>query len=410
MRNLTKRYRAYGGAWQRLRGALFPDQPLNGAREFVALDDVSLSLARGSALGVIGANGAGKSTLLKILAGIIEPTSGEVRMHGKVASIIELGAGFHPDFTGRQNVFLNNAINGLSEDHAAESFEQIAQFSELGKYLDMPVRTYSSGMFVRLAFAVAVSARPEILLIDEALAVGDAVFAHRCLSRIREMRERGVTIVFVSHDTNTVAGLCDRAILLEQGRITSDGEARDVIHSYLLRVAERLTTLDDGGSDPATFHEVGAHDVSEAGTERRFGSFQAKIEDIRIEDEDGNEAAKLASGKIARFKIRLKFNRDVENPVIGIMFKNRFGVEIFGTNTKLRKLDSGTYRAGDTAEAIFELPLLIGDGIYTVSFAIHTAEGHFFDYRVDARVFEVLGGFDNIGIASLPTTIATRKL
>lgn len=405
--NLGKRYRAYGSPWERLKHILLPgSKPFDG-REFVALENVTFDVARGCALGVIGPNGAGKSTLLKILSGIVEPSEGEAHLNGKVSSIIELGAGFHPDFTGRENALLNATILGYSPDEANRAYEKIAAFSELGRYLDMPVRTYSSGMFVRLAFAVAISAQPEILLVDEALAVGDAVFAHRCLARIREMKERGVTIVFVSHDTNAIVNVCDRTIFLDRGNLVADGVPREVVHLYLLNVAERLTTYNEAPTVSAPFHEIGA---VETPGEKRFGSFEARITAFDLLDAAGNPNGRLPSGPLATFQMTVQFDTKVENPVFGVMIKNRYGVEVFGTNTYLRKMTTGTFEPGDTARASFTVPMLLGSGSYTASFAVHTAEGHFYDYRVDACVLEVVGSGDTIGLAALPPVIEINRV
>lgn len=405
--DLGKRYRAYSGPLDRLKEVLFGTAP--NAREFVALDGVSFEVPRGCCLGVVGPNGAGKSTLLKILAGIVDPSTGSVEMNGRVASIIELGAGFHPDFTGRENVFLNAALTGRSDREAREKYEEIATFCELGTYLDMPVKTYSSGMFVRLAFAVAISAEPEILLVDEALAVGDAVFAHRCLGKIREMRDAGVTIVLVTHDTNTVAGLCDRALFIDRGRLAADGNPREVVHSYLLNVAERLTSLKQQGKMAAAFHQVGAQE-EDTTAERRFGSFEARITDVFAEDAAGKPVEKIVSGEKLRLRMIVRFDKPVTNPVFGIMIRNRFGVEMFGTNTYLRRVETGSYAPGDVTEVIFEVPVLLGGGAYTACYAVHTQAGHFFDYRVDALVFEVLGVSETIGAVNLPVELSFRQV
>lgn len=409
VRRLSKKYRVFDRPMTRLRAAVAPGT-VRGGREFVALDDVSFALERGTALGVLGPNGAGKSTLLKVLGGIVEPTSGDVVLRGTVASIIELGAGFHPDFTGRQNALLNAEILGFTPAQALAAYDEIAAFCELGSYLDMPVRTYSSGMFVRLAFAVAVSARPDVLLVDEALAVGDAVFAHRCLGRIREMREAGVTIVFVSHDTNMILGVCDRAVYLDRGRLMADGAPKDVVHSYLLNVAERLTESSGEKGSVSRFHNVGAVEKDHGNGERRFGSFQASITEFAVEDGGGNPATTLASGRPARFRMRVRFDTVVADPVFGLMLKNRFGVEMFGTNTMLRQQATGRFGPGDAAEVVFELPLHLGAAVYSASFAVHTAAGHFFDYRVDAAVFEVTGVAETIGLLNLPTEVSVARI
>jgi lipopolysaccharide transport system ATP-binding protein len=409
VRNLGKRYRAFASPWQRMGEMLLPG--FRGrAREFVALEGINLEVERGCALGVVGPNGAGKSTLLRILAGIVEPSDGEARTEGSVASILELGTGFHPEFTGRENVFINAAIMGHTPEQARAAYEDIARFCELGHYLDMPVKTYSSGMFVRLAFAVAISAQPDILLVDEALAVGDAVFAHRCLARIREMRERGVTIVFVSHDTNAIVNVCDRAIFLDRGRLAAEGPPKDVIHLYLLNVAERLTTLKEKSDIATAFHEIGAVENTAEAQEKRFGSFQARITDIFVERPDGAPAARVRSGEEVVLRAIVRFDQPVRDPVFGVMIRNRFGVEIFGTNTHLKRIATGSYSHNDTLEVRFRVRALIAPGVYALSFAVHTADGHFFDYRVDARVLEIVGPVDTIGVANLPAEIVFRPV
>lgn len=402
---LRKVYRHYGSPWQRFRSLLAGSAR---AREFVALDNVTLRIARGSAVGILGPNGAGKSTLLKILAGIVEPTSGEVFVRGTVGSILELGAGFHPEFTGRENLLLNSALLGYPPERTSEILARVEEFCELGPYLDLPVKTYSSGMFVRLAFSAAIAVEPDILLVDEALAVGDAVFAHRCLARVRELRERGCTIVFVTHDTATLTQVCDRAILMAQGAIVADGLPRDVVDLYLVRVAEQLAK-GAAGQKNFSIHVVGAREET-CPTEKRFGSFQTEIVECAVEGADGRPLERIVSGMPIRLRLAVRFHRRVENPVFGVMIKNRHGVEIFGTNTHLRAMHTGVFEAGDVAQACFDLPLMLGGGTYAFSFAVHTADGHFFDYRVDARLCEVIGVDEAIGIVNLPVAVSVAKM
>jgi ABC-type polysaccharide/polyol phosphate transport system ATPase subunit len=397
---LSKTYRLYATPWQRVRNLW---GGATQARQFVALDNVTLRVARGSALGVLGPNGAGKSTLLKILSGVIEPTSGSVIVRGTVGSILELGAGFHPEFTGRENLLLNAALLGYPPERTREIIARVEEFCELGPFLDLPVRTYSSGMFVRLAFSAAIAVDPDVLLVDEALAVGDAVFAHRCLARVHELRARGCTIVFVTHDTATLTQVCDRAILLANGAIVADGAPKDVVDLYLVRVAEQLAQGAASGKG-AAIHVVGAQEVG-ADTEKRFGSFHAEIVDCAVEGADGRPLERIVSGTPVRMRADVRFHRRVENPVFGVMIKNRHGVEIFGTNTQLRAMPTGTFEAGDLAHVCFDMPLMLGGGTYAISFAVHTADGHFFDYRVDARLIEVIGLDESIGIIHLPVMV-----
>lgn len=397
---LRKVYRVYTSPWQRLR-SLVTGQ--GRAREFVALDDVTLRVARGTAIGVLGPNGAGKSTLLKILAGVIQPSEGTISVRGRIGAILELGAGYHPEFTGRENLLLNAALLGFGPARTRELIEQVEAFCELGTYLDLPVKTYSSGMFVRLAFSAAIAVEPEILLVDEALAVGDAAFAHRCLARVREMRERGCTIVFVTHDTSTLTQVCDRAVLLAQGRLVADGPAREIVDLYLMRVAEQLAARSPTGHT-AGIRSIGAREATDVG-EKRFGSGEAEIVDCGLEGVDGRPLERVSSGAPVRFRALVRFHRRVEQPVFGVMIKNRHGIEIFGTNTHLRGIPTGPVDAGELRHVCFDMPLWLGAGSYTASFAVHTVDGHFFDYRIDARLFEVLPVGEAGGLVNLPVVV-----
>jgi len=402
--NLTKRYRVYPRPIDRLREVLTLNRRCYH-REFTALESVNLNVEKGQVLGMIGPNGAGKSTLLKIMAGIIDPTQGQIGVQGRVASIIELGTGFHGEFSGRDNVYMNAAIMGYRREQVDAFFAEIARFAELGSYMDMPVKTYSSGMFVRLAFSIAIHVDPDVFLVDEALAVGDAVFSHRCLKRIREMKERGVTICFVSHDVNAVQNICDEAILLDRGRLMDRDAPKHVIQHYQTIVAERIARGADVGGGPTDFYSIGAPETSAGVGEQRFGTFEAQIVRTDVLDSSGRAVRQLASGDTVTFAIEVEFHKDIQDPVFGILLRNRYGIEVFGTNSYLRHESTGLFRRGQTARVFFRLPLNIGVGSYTVSFAVHTPAAHFYDYRVDNMVIEVLGPVPSIGIATLPLEI-----
>jgi ABC-type polysaccharide/polyol phosphate transport system ATPase subunit len=402
--HVTKRYNVYPRPVDRLKEVLTLNRR-SYHREFTALESVHLTIEKGRVVGMIGPNGAGKSTLLKIMAGIIDPTEGEIEVKGRVASIIELGTGFHGDFSGRDNVYMNAAIMGYRRDQVDEFFDEIARFAELGTYIDMPVKTYSSGMFVRLAFSIAVHVNPEVFLVDEALAVGDAVFSHRCLKRIREMKERGVTICFVSHDVNAVQNICDEAILLDRGQLMDRGAPKHVIQHYQTVVAERIARGTDARGEPTDFHSVGAPETSAGVGEQRFGTFEAQIVRTEVRDSHGRAIKQLSSGDNVAFAMDVEFHKNIENPVFGILLRNRYGVEVFGTNSYLRHEDTGTFQRGQTAQVFFRMSLNIGIGSYTASFAVHTPAGHFYDYRLDNMVIEVVGPIPSIGIAALPLEI-----
>lgn len=408
VKNLTKRYRVYPHPMDRLKEVMTLNRRCYH-REFTALEGVDLAIEKGRVMGIIGPNGAGKSTLLKVLAGIIEPTDGQLAVHGRIASIIELGTGFHGDFSGRDNVYMNAAIMGYRRDQVDSFFDEIARFAELGSYMDMPVKTYSSGMFVRLAFSIAIHVNPDVFLVDEALAVGDAVFAHRCLKRIREMKERGVTICFVSHDVNAVQGICDEAVLFDRGRLMDRGLPKHVIQRYQTIIAERIARSAGGAESPTDFHSVGAPETSAEIGEQRFGTFEAQIVSTDVHDSAGRAIKQLVSGDRVTFAIDVEFRKDIADPVFGIMLRNRYGIEVFGTNSYLRNERTGAFRAGQKARVLFRTPLNIGVGIYTASFAVHTPAGHFYDYRVDNMVIEVVGPIPSIGIANLPLEIEVSR-
>lgn len=409
VKDVTKRYRVYPRPIDRLREVLTLNRRCFH-REFTAVEGFNLTVEKGKALGIIGPNGAGKSTLLKMMAGIIDPSEGHVAVQGRVASIIELGTGFHGEFSGRDNVYMNAAIMGYRSEQVDAFFDEIARFAELGSYMDMPVKTYSSGMFVRLAFAIATHVEPEVFLVDEALAVGDAVFAHRCTQRIREMKARGATICFVSHDVNAVQGLCDEAILLDRGQLIDRGTPKHVIQRYQAIVAERIARMaGEGDRGTAEFHTIGAAETSDEVGENRFGTFEARI--VRTEVRDGNDrpATKLLSGDDVTFAIDVEFHEDLDDPVFGIMIRNRYGIEVFGTNSYLRNEQTGRFPRGRTVRVRFRAPLNIGVGSYTVSFAVHTPAGHFYDYRQDNMVIEVLGPIPSIGMAVMPLEIEVDR-
>jgi hypothetical protein len=276
----------------------------------------------------------------------------------------------------------------------------------------MPVKTYSSGMFVRLAFSLAISVDPDVLLVDEALAVGDAVFVHRCLTRIRDLREKGVTIFLVTHDTPTVANLCDRALLIHGGKLIADGTPKEVIHRYLIQIAERLTRLDSGETTAGGFHTIGAHEASlgtDSISEARFGSFEAHILNCWVENEEGQRVNQVLSGSRVRLCMEVRFDRDVAEPIFGIMIRNRFGVEMFGTNTRLRQDPVCAFHHGDYASVTFELPLLLDGGGYGVTFAVHAPDGNYYDYRNDALVVEVVSAGDSGGLVRLPVEVRISK-
>src|SRR5271166_1541624 len=306
VQNVSKIYRLYRRPADRLI-ELLPFSSHAAPKEFWALRDVSLTVERGEVLGVIGPNGSGKSTLLQIVSGILEPTRGRVIARGRIAALLELGAGFNPEFTGRENVFLNGEILGMPRREMERVFPEIEKFAEIGSFLDRPVKEYSTGMYVRLAFSTAIHVDPEILIVDEALAVGDAVFANRCVRKFQELRERKITVLFVSHDLGLVKQLSDRAILLLHGRIEAEGAPKDVINRYIGLVLAK--------QGPAQRKE-----------ERVRGSFRhgdgaSEILRVAILNARGEEVTSVASGEAVTVRVRSRFHQAKSDPMVGILIR-----------------------------------------------------------------------------------------
>ncbi len=369
--NLSKCYKIYAHPLDRMLDWIAPFGPRH-YREFWALRSISFTVPKGDAVGIIGANGAGKSTLLKIISGTSRQTGGHVEVEGRVAALLELGMGFHFELTGRQNIFLNGRLLGLSQEDLEKKLPEIIAFSELGEFIDQPLRTYSTGMYVRLGFSVVASVEPDILIIDEALNVGDAHFQQKCIRRIREIHEKGTTLLFVSHDPGAVRSLCQEALLLDEGEIVSRGGPDEILDHYNALVA-RKTSRDRG------FHIERVPSPHRALAVRHSGNFMAVITDAGIRNEQGENITAVVSGQRVLIYVKVFFLGDADNPTVGFLIKDRLGNEIFGTNTYMLKKELGQCRAGETLEAVFSLPLNIGSGEYTLTAAAHTLDYHIYE-------------------------------
>ncbi|CAB1371087.1 ABC transporter ATP-binding protein [Denitratisoma oestradiolicum] len=373
---LGKAYPVRQGPWVTL-GGWFGLTPPQRRWVFRGLD---FTIGPGQAVGIIGANGAGKSTLLKVLTGTALATEGEARVEGRVSALLELGMGFHPDFTGRQNVFLAGQMLGLARPEIAALVPEIQEFAEIGDYFDQPVRTYSSGMFVRLAFSVATAVRPEVLIVDEALAVGDIYFQHKSFARIRRFKEEGTTLLFVSHDPGAVKSLCDRALLLGDGRLLMDGDPDDVLDYYTALIAERENR----------------HELVSGGDQfqGRSGNGKARIDSVEILGEMG-EAQALRVGDAATLRIRFTAHEILPDLVLGMLIKDRTGYDIYGINTHQRPhLPPLGDRPGQPRTLDFRIPALnLGAGSYSVTVALHSHADHLhdnYDWWERALVFQIV--------------------
>ena len=370
------------------------------AREeaIVALDDVSFSVAPGEAFGVIGGNGSGKSTLLKVVAGILKPTAGRVAVAGRVAALIELGAGFHPEITGRENVYINGAVLGLSRREVARRYDEIVEFSGLADFMEEPVKNYSSGMYVRLGFAVAVHTDPDVLLVDEVLAVGDEAFAHRCLRRIEELLAADRTLLFVSHSLDLVESLCDRALWLDRGRPRLVGSPRRVIDAYRQEVAEQegehhraaKERRDELGEEEAVAAVAGEEPL-------RWGSGAAEVVAMRLLGADGAERYHLESGEAAVFELAVRAAAPLADFVFGIAIATPRGVECWGTNTDLEGLVPGRLE-GEAVVRVVCPALRLAPGEYTVDAAVHARDGAPYDYRRRVASFTVTARERGVGV------------
>ena len=335
--------------------------------DFWALRDVNFSVHAGETVGIIGANGAGKSTILSILAKTMPPTKGSVMIEGRISSLLELGAGFHPDLSGKENVYLNGSILGLSRKEISERYHEIVQFAELDEFMDVPVKHYSSGMYVRLGFAVAVIADPDVLLVDEVLAVGDANFRKKCIAKIEEFKKRGKTLLFVSHDMETVVKICDRVLLLDQGKIVERGEPREVTDDYL---------------------RMGLHKQGEPLAQRDWGSREAQIQIVKITNVSGNETDQFLLHDTIIMEINYRANQRLENPVFGFSIADQDGNICFGSNTQLADLPIQTIEGEGIVRAVLsDLPLLRGK--YFLSFSIHSSD-HLVNYHRKENTHKII--------------------
>lgn len=380
VRSLGKVFRQYPSRWGRLAEWLDPRGKQRHLQHWV-LQDINFEIEAGNAVGLIGINGAGKSTLLKLITGTLQPTTGSVQTVGLVSALLELGMGFHPDFTGRQNVYMAAQLMGITPEEVTRLMPEIEAFAEIGAYIDQPVRIYSSGMQVRLAFSVATARRPDILIVDEALSVGDAHFQHKSFERIRTYREQGTTLLLVSHDAASVQSLCNRAILLSQGRIVRDGAPEEVMDYYNALLA-------DNGA--ATVHVDGTTGVI---SQTSSGNRKATIKSIRFEDASGKPADLLLSGQQANLKIEVQINDLVAELVVGFKIKDRFGNEMYGTNSFYMQQVQTDLVAGETLTYHYTLPIDLGPGNYSISIALHGGEVHLnanYEWRDRAHVFKVV--------------------
>ncbi len=397
IQHVSKVFPLYRRPSDRLRELL----PFGGARhtDFWALRNISLRVERGEVLSLVGPNGSGKSTLLQIVSGILQPTTGRVIVGGRIAALLELGAGFNPEFTGRENVYLNGEILGMSRREVAAVFPRIAEFAGIGAFIDRPVKEYSTGMYVRLAFATAIHVDPEILIVDEALAVGDAIFANRCVQKFEELKRRGVTVLFVSHDLGLVKRLSDRAVFMLNGQIAAEGPPSDVVNRYVGFVLER-----QGGEERASSN------ADRMESSFRHGDGASTIQRVAIMNAAGEQRRAFVTGEPLIVRILATFHRDVSGPVVGLLIRNRLGMDVFGTNTRIEGIGLGDFRAGESLEIDFALNCSLTRQQYTLTVATQHPDGSSQDWLDDAVQFTVVDSRDLAGVIDLRPQITWRRL
>ncbi|MCK0163726.1 ABC transporter ATP-binding protein [Marinobacter sp. S6332] len=413
---LGKAYKQYFSKWSRLAEWILPGNRVRHSLHWV-LQDIQFDVPRGEAVGILGVNGAGKSTLLKLITGTTHPTVGEISVNGRIAALLELGMGFHPDFTGRQNVFMAGQLQGLTPQQISSELPAIERFAGIDDYIDQPVRVYSSGMQVRLAFALATAIRPDILIIDEALSVGDAAFQRKCFRRINEFLEQGTTLLFVTHDVDAVKKLCKSAVFLKQGRVASYGPAKSVCDQYE-KYLFGGSTPEASEADPNLPISQEPESQSQLDTtltsdcEVSYGDGRATIEKIWLENRSGNNVNLFGSGEPLVLKTRVRFNENVEHAVFAFMIKTREGLSLFGLDTSDHAtLSDRNFHKHEIVTLSYSIENAFAPGTYYVNCGIRddrSDEVAFLHRRLDALLFRVRTDDNTIvksGLINVPTEI-----
>ncbi len=396
VKNISKIYKIYKNNIDRLK-EIFSKSLYH--KEFIANKNISFDLFEGETLGIIGVNGAGKSTILKIVAGVIEPTLGEVIRHGRVTALLELGTGFNLQMSGYENIYLNGTLIGMDKKEIKEKIDDIIEFSELGDYIHEPILSYSSGMSMRLAFSIAIFSEPKILIVDEALSVGDAHFQAKCTQALRDRKQDNMSIIYVSHDLNSLKLLCDRVILLNHGEVVDEGNPEDTINQYNFLISK----LNDK-EEQMSIKEIATNS---------FGTFDIKITKVTIKGEKSNSNV-ISSGENSKIAVEIESKKDLSNMTIGIVIRDKFGQDIFGTNTFHHQV-SLDFKKDKEYLCNFNMPLNIGIGKYSITTAIHSQDthldncSHWLDHATD---FEIAGvkGNSFIGICRLQPTIEFKEV
>jgi len=399
--NIGKAYKQYPTRWSRLVEWLIPFSKPQHQLKWV-LQNINFTVNSGEALGIIGINGAGKSTLLKMIVGTTLPSTGSVSITGRVAALLELGMGFHPDFTGRQNTYMAGQLLGMSVEEITSLMPEIEAFAEIGDYMDQPMRVYSSGMQMRVAFSVATARRPDVLIVDEALSVGDVYFQHKSFDRIREFRKQGTTLLIVSHDKSAIQSICDRAILLNAGKLAMEGEPEGVMDYYNAMIAQKENS------------KIEQIILGTGKVQTISGTGEAEIESAIIVNNDGEPVEMVNVGETITLKITVRTNKSLPELVLGYLIKDRLGQAVYGTNTHHLGVPLKQFDAGERVQYQFTFPANMGEGSYSITLALHASDTHIatnYVWKDSALLLTVV----NInrpsftGVAWLPPTLELQR-
>ena len=400
VKNVSKTFRIPHEKVSSLRGAAVNAFKKKSYEEFKALDDVSFEVKKGEFFGIIGRNGSGKSTLLKVLAGIYQVDKGKIHIDGRISPFLELGIGFNPELSGRDNVYLNATVLGMTRKQIDKKFESIVKFSELERFIDQKLKNYSSGMQVRLAFSVSIHANREILLMDEVLAVGDTNFQSKCIEEFNKYKEAGKTVILVSHDVETIKRYCDRAMLVRNGVIKKLGKSNEVVDMYMRE------NVDDEEKRMIEKNKEGNLSRKDENADGKiFDKKVAEIYETKILGGDGNEKSVFGNGDIIKINVYIEFKKDVSDPIFGITVKDSSGKQIFVTNTNFKKIETGNFKLGKT-QVSFEVENYFSNGTYSVSPAIAGKDAKiFFDWKNDHKSFIVINEYVSSGVADFKHNI-----
>lgn len=426
VKNVTKLYKLYDKPIDRLKEALHPCHK-EYHKKFYALDKLSFEVEKGTTVGIIGTNGSGKSTILKIITGVLSPTTGSVEVKGKISALLELGAGFHSDYTGMENIYMNGAMMGFSRKEMEAKQKEILDFADIGDFVYQPVKTYSSGMFVRLAFALAINVEPEILIVDEALSVGDVFFQSKCYRRMEEIREKGTTILMVTHDMGSIIKYCDKVVLLNKGNFVAQGKPGHMVDLYKKILANQMDSLKEEleeGEDfskeedreKQTRYEHGAGLMKEKLTMNQnctvYGDGRAEIYDLGLFDGRGNLTNLLLKGEDFTIKEKIRFHAHIQSPIFTYTIKDKKGTDLTGTNTMFEGTDIRPVKAGDEYEVCFTQKMTLQGGEYLLSMSCTGFElgEHVVYHRLyDVANLTVISNKNTVGVYDMESRVEAKK-